>query len=94
MGGEVRFTVSDESEAALLKVEKKLNLSHNQAAHYCMALGVAMINSAVPDDTQMIERVAELVASKIAPGMQEYAGVALSVLLKQDSIKHLLGDPD
>lgn len=92
MTEEVRFTVSDETEAVLQKVMKKLNLSRNQVAHYCMSFGLAAMDQMIPDIDQ--ELVAQRVAERMAPAFEKTLQGALMVVLQPENLKRILHPED
>lgn len=85
----VRFHVSNESEVGLQLVMVKLGWSRNQAAHFCMSIGVAAINSMIPSADQNV--IAEKIAERIAPGIERAAQGALAILMQQQNLQSLLG---
>ncbi len=90
MAEEVRFTVSDETEVVLQKVIRKLNLSRNQTAHYCMSLGLSAVDAMLADVD--MDKLAEKVAERLAPGMEKVVTGAMSVLLQPQNLQRFIDD--
>jgi hypothetical protein len=68
----------------------KLSLNRNQAAHYCMSLGLAAINAMIPSVDQTL--LAEKIAERIAPGIEKAAQGALAILMQSQNLRSLLGE--
>lgn len=92
MKHEVRFSVSEEAEQALQQVMAKLNVSRNQAAHFCMSVGAAAINAVIPDVSyeKLFEQIAIKVAEKVAPGVEQSARWAIDKLMREENLQQLI----